>query len=74
MRKLFKVGETLKMRNMNNGKEISVSVDYVSGRRVHIQSKENINLRDLKYYKKLGTYTSSEGMTNGKCSDRWILA
>jgi hypothetical protein len=71
MRKHFTKGQSLKMKNMNTGNIIDVVVANVQGRTFTVRSKTLYG--DLKYYKKLGTYTASTGMTAGKCHDRYIL-
>ena len=71
MRKHFTKGQSLKMKNMNTGNIIYVVVTRVQGRTFTVRGKPLSS--DLKYYKKLGTYTASMGMTAGKCHDRYIL-
>lgn len=71
MRKHFTKGQSLKMKNMNTGNIIDVKVLYVQGRTITVNGNKLCSR--LKYYKKLGTYTASEGMTAGKCHDRYIL-
>ena len=71
MRQNFKQGQQLKMKNMRTGDIIDVTVDVITRRMFRVFKGSFVG--NLKYYKKLGTYTASEGMTNGKCGDRYIL-
>ncbi len=71
MRKQFTKGQSLKMKNMNTGDIIDVTVLRAEGKRFTVNGGRLFG--NLKYYKKLGTYTASEGMTAGKCHDRYIL-
>jgi hypothetical protein len=71
MRKHFTKGQSLKMKNMNTGNIIDVTVLTARGKSFTVRGGGLYG--NLKYYKKLGTYTASEGMTAGKCLDRYIL-
>ena len=70
-RKTFKVGQTLTVSNGNDQTTVTVESVNRTGRRIFVRGNKVCG--NLKYYANLGNYTVSQGMTNGKCLDRYEL-